>query len=32
MKWRWLKITGELVWGTNNLTRDDLAPQEERWL
>ncbi|MFA5999244.1 MAG: hypothetical protein WC747_04465 [Candidatus Babeliales bacterium] len=25
MKWRWLKITAGIVWGTNNLTRDDLA-------
>lgn len=25
MKWRYLKITtGDMIWGTNNLTRDDL--------
>lgn len=25
MKFRYLKITGSLIWGTNNLTRDDLV-------
>lgn len=25
MKYRYLKITGETIWGTNDLTREDLA-------
>jgi len=25
MKWRYLKIGGGIIWGTNNLTRDDLV-------
>jgi len=30
MKYRYLKITGELVWGTNNLRREDLAGVKQR--
>lgn len=25
MKYRYLKITGNTIWGTNNLTKDDLV-------
>jgi hypothetical protein len=25
MKYRWLKITGSVVWGTNDLKKEDLA-------
>jgi hypothetical protein len=25
MKWRYLKILGSTIWGTNNLKRDDLV-------
>ena len=30
MKFRYLKITGSVIWGTNTITRDDLVRVKNR--